>query len=241
MAYFPDGKDYYGVLGIRPDATVVEIKKAYRDLALKHHTDKSNKPESSEIIKDVNEAKRILLDDGLRQSFDMKMARYKKRRPHQVRFEDIFVSLEQLLVGCTKTFETEEGVELVIEIVPGCETEKVFHFTTEYNSKLWHAYEITVREIQHKRFTRSGEDLIHKVEISITDAINGINLEIPTLTGGLLILPIPGVDPVEKDEKVFQKQELGFPSLSVPGQRGRLLVFVKVGIFFLEWAQNYQF
>ena len=33
-------KDYYDILGLKKDAAVSDIKKAYRSMALKHHPDR---------------------------------------------------------------------------------------------------------------------------------------------------------------------------------------------------------
>jgi DnaJ domain len=34
--------DYYGILGLTPDATLADVKKAYRRLARQHHPDRNN-------------------------------------------------------------------------------------------------------------------------------------------------------------------------------------------------------
>jgi len=34
--------DYYGILGLTPDATLADVKKAYRKLARQHHPDRNN-------------------------------------------------------------------------------------------------------------------------------------------------------------------------------------------------------
>src|SRR5262249_57656447 len=34
--------DYYGILGLRSDATLADVKKAYRKLARQHHPDRNN-------------------------------------------------------------------------------------------------------------------------------------------------------------------------------------------------------
>ena len=61
-------RDYYEVLGIRREATVDDIKKAYRQLAMKNHPDRNPGDASAEIrFKEAAEAYEILSDEGTRQ------------------------------------------------------------------------------------------------------------------------------------------------------------------------------
>ena len=64
-------KDYYSILGVSKNATDVDIKKAYRKLALQHHPDrnKGNK-ESEEKFKEVTKAYEVLSDSQKRQTYD---------------------------------------------------------------------------------------------------------------------------------------------------------------------------
>ncbi|MFN2443507.1 MAG: DnaJ domain-containing protein, partial [Thermoanaerobaculia bacterium] len=60
-------KDYYEVLGVSRDASVDEIKKAYRRLALKHHPDKNpGDKQAEESFKEAAEAYAILSDTDKR-------------------------------------------------------------------------------------------------------------------------------------------------------------------------------
>ena len=56
-------KDYYKILSVEKDASDMEIKKAYRKLAIVHHPDKNpDDPEAAERFKDVGEAYETLSD-----------------------------------------------------------------------------------------------------------------------------------------------------------------------------------
>lgn len=61
-------RDYYEVLGVSKSASDDEIKKAYRQAAIKYHPDKEGGDE--EKFKEVNEAYEVLKDKDKRQRYD---------------------------------------------------------------------------------------------------------------------------------------------------------------------------
>jgi len=65
-------RDYYEVLGVAKDASLDEIKKAYRSLARKYHPDvtKEDKAEAEERFKEVSEAYEVLVDADKRKLYD---------------------------------------------------------------------------------------------------------------------------------------------------------------------------
>ena len=64
-------RDYYEILGISKSATAEEIKKAYRQQAIKYHPDKNpDNKEAEEKFKEAAEAYEILSDPQKRQRYD---------------------------------------------------------------------------------------------------------------------------------------------------------------------------
>ena len=64
-------RDYYEILGVTKTATEIEIKKAYRTLAVKYHPDKNpDDPHSEEKFKEAAEAYSVLSDAQKRAAYD---------------------------------------------------------------------------------------------------------------------------------------------------------------------------
>ena len=53
-------KDYHGILRVSRKATLSEIKKAYRKLAMQYHPDRNKAPEAAERFREISEAYAVL-------------------------------------------------------------------------------------------------------------------------------------------------------------------------------------
>lgn len=64
-------KNYYQILGVRRDASLSDIKKAYRKLAKKYHPDTNgNRSDIQKKFQEVTEAYRVLSDPKARETYD---------------------------------------------------------------------------------------------------------------------------------------------------------------------------
>jgi len=63
-------KDYYSLLGVKPDASLAQIDAAYRRLMQRHHPNARSSPQALERMRELNEAWRVLSDTTQRAAYD---------------------------------------------------------------------------------------------------------------------------------------------------------------------------
>lgn len=77
--------DYYKILGVDKNASVEDIKKAYRKLARQHHPDLNpDNAEAGKLFQQINEANEVLSDPEKRKKYDQ----YGKDWKHAEQFEE---------------------------------------------------------------------------------------------------------------------------------------------------------
>jgi len=64
-------RDYYDVLGVTRDAPLEDIKRAYRQAALRYHPDRNPDPAAEDMFKEASEAFEVLADDNKRRVYDV--------------------------------------------------------------------------------------------------------------------------------------------------------------------------
>jgi molecular chaperone DnaJ len=113
--------DPYKVLGIEPSATPEEIKKVYRELALKYHPDRNSGDVSAEEkLKEINVAYELIKDgkyEPSQNSFNamdfeelIRNFGFGSKRHINVRKGVLRITLEEAYFGCEKNIEISHSV-----------------------------------------------------------------------------------------------------------------------------------
>lgn len=63
-------RDFYEILGVNKTASIGEIKRAFRKLAMKYHPDRNKEPDAEAKFKEINEAYQVLSDEKQRKIYD---------------------------------------------------------------------------------------------------------------------------------------------------------------------------
>lgn len=103
--------DSFSILGLAPDASFAEIKRAYRRMAMVWHPDRSSHPEATERFKLIRAAYEALQDRSKMEgeSDDATDEAAPAARATDIRL-DFEVSLEEAAFGCEKKIAYDRGV-----------------------------------------------------------------------------------------------------------------------------------
>ena len=144
-------RDCYEVLGINKNASVDEIKKAYRKLAMKYHPDKNPDDKTAEEkFKEATEAYSVLADPQKKKQYD----------------QFGFSGVEGMFSGRGSPFE--EGF--------GGGFEDVFSgFEDIFSSFFGGGFRASTKT---RKSARRGNDLLYNMEISLEEAVFGKKIDI---------------------------------------------------------------
>ena len=230
----------YDVLGVPPDASRDEIRRAYRKLARQYHPDRNpGDAEAERRFKEVNAAHEVLSDpdkrklydefgeDALRAGFDPERARawrqYGGRGPGPTGgfgpdfdmgdiFEELFggsfrgaragrtiqseitVDFHTAARGGERELRFADGRSLTVRIPPGVRDGESLRLRGQGEPGPGGPGDLvlTVRVSPHPVFRREGDDLHLVLPVTVSEAVLGATVEVPTLDGSVKLKVPPG-------------------------------------------------
>jgi len=178
-------KDYYKILGVNKNATTVEIRKAYRQLAKKYHPDKNPGNKSSEDkFKELSEANEVLSDPEKRKKYDTLGANWKQyQQPSGGAGANDWYS--QFNSGGGRNYEFSS------------DPNEMFGGSTGFSDFFESFFGGSLRDKTHtntKTQSRKGRDYEANLSISLNEAYSGAEREF-TINGKRLKIQIaPGIE-----------------------------------------------
>lgn len=150
---------------------------------------------------------------------------------------DLYVTLEDILRGCTKRMKIsrkvlqpdgtgkKEDKVLTIHVKPGWKAGTKITFQKEGDqgrNKIPADIVFIIRDKPHPHFRREGSDIRYTAKITLKQALCGTVVEVPTLTGSKVTLDFS--KEIVKPATVKRIQGHGLPFPKEPSRKGDLLV-----------------
>jgi DnaJ-class molecular chaperone len=250
-------RDYYTVLGVSRDATETEIKRAFRELARKHHPDVS-RDNNGEAFREINEAYAVLSDSETRARYDrwghqddagglsavveaaqdiindVFRRRRGKQRGRDLRYT-LELTFEEAAFGASKTIAIPladgKTREFTVVSVAGLQDGTVKTFKGEGEPGKGGAtpgdLHVSLRVAEHPTFRRDGLDVRSEHTISFPRAALGAVIDVVTLDGPVKMRIPEGTQP----GRVFRIRGRGIPQASgKTAPRGDHLVHIQVEV-----------
>jgi molecular chaperone DnaJ len=207
-------KNYYNILGVGENATLDEIKKAYRKLAKEYHPDTKGGDATAESrFKDISEAYAVLKDPKKRQEYDlMRKNPFSQGQSGGFGFGDFGEGGFRVNFG-------EQGESAGFDDILG----NLFGFGRNRRNSQTNSYEDIFSRSRNTSPPR-GRDFSANITIPFDLAVNGGETYVQTPTGKKVKLKIPVGVPEGKKVKMTGQ---GAPG-PVGGQNGDLFITIHI-------------
>jgi DnaJ-class molecular chaperone len=250
-------RDYYEVLGVDRNATEADIKRAFRELARKHHPDVN--PKGDEAFREINEAYAVLSDREHRARYDrwghpddgttgfgavvdaaqdiineVLRRRRGKQKGRDLRYT-LEVTFEEAAFGVSKTIQVPDGRgssrDFTIVVPAGSKEGTVKQFRGEGEKSAGGGppgdLHVILRVAEHASFRRDGFDVHSDHTVSFAQAALGAVIDLATLDGPVKMRIPEGTQP----GRMFRIRGRGIPQASGKNApRGDHLVHIQVEI-----------
>ena len=236
-------KNYYQILGVGPDASADDIKRAFRKLASQHHPDKGG---DTARFQEIQEAYAVLSDSGKRATYDrpqpsftnsngfdfdaifnMFGANLHQQRKPSPRIE-LWIDLEDVYLGGPRMVALQLGnsvSNLEILIPRGIHDQE----GVRYNGLAPGGHDLVVifRVKPNSTWRRDGNNIITELAVDIWDLILGSSVKIKDLSGNELMITIP---PETQPGAVLRVRGKGLPDRRHLAVSGDLLIRLQATI-----------
>jgi DnaJ-class molecular chaperone len=250
-------RDYYTLLGVSRDASDVEVKRAFRELARRHHPD-VGPADNGEAFREINEAYAVLSDPEARARYDrwghqddpgglsavveaaqdifndVFRRRRGKQRGRDLRYT-LELTFEEAAFGCSKPIQIPTGEgrsrDFTVVVPPGTKDAGTRTFKSEGEPGKGGAgagdLHVHLRVAEHAVFRRDGLDVRSEHTIGFPQAALGAVLEIATLDGPIKMRIPDGTQPGQ----VFRIRGRGIPQAAgKTAPRGDHLVTIQIAV-----------
>jgi len=205
-------KDYYKILGVSKTATIDEIKKAYRQLALKYHPDTNpNNKAAEDKFKEINEAYEVLGDTEKRKKYDNLGSSWNRFRQTGANAEDFDWSqwTSRRQQGRRKTSDTFSNIGDIFGQGASDFFENIFGGFT--------------KKTGFQQPPKRGEDVETELEISLEEAFRGTQKQFIVENQKIELNIKPGIN----DGQVLKISGKGKPG-KTGGSNGDILIKIKI-------------
>jgi curved DNA-binding protein len=220
--------DYYSVLEVPKTATIDDIKKAYRKLAMRHHPDRNGGDDTQ--FKKIQEAYDTLSDPQKRQMYDNPAPQFsfnhdavdindifsqifgQRQNQKQTFRTQVTVSLVDAYKGSTHTLQmsTPTGTKVInITVNPGIETGDQIRYDNVIENAILLVRFVVLPDL---RFERKGKDLYSERTISVLDLVVGTKFKFQTIDNRTLEVKVPS--------KTQPNSFLKIPKAGMPDRNG---------------------